>query len=233
MAFIKRLGIFALFFSFLLSCEKNSYNLDQSYTARVVGFDLNCSTCILEFPYDSKEIINSVGQSQNNYYEAVNLNKGSFEIGQQIKCTVRKASDNELTGCIALYPSFNYKSIFINNLEAVKKLVINDTITLAYHDCLTDPENKYYLCLDSVVSESRCPLGMECFWAGMATVRFKFQTDQSAPVYFDLSTLSDSENKTIIPGYCIKLVGLDPYPSIDHRIRQDEYKARLFITKEN
>ena len=233
MALIKQIGICVIILASILSCEKDTFNLDQSFTARIVGYDLNCSICILEFPYDSKEIINSIGQSQNNYYEAVNLNKNSFEIGQQIKCTVRKANTDELTGCIALYPSYNYKSIYIKDLEDVNELILNDTLTLAYHDCLTDSGNKFYLCLDSIVNESRCPLGVECFWAGMATVRFKLQSNQSAPVYFDLSTMIDTENKTIMPGYSIKLVGLDPYPSVNHKIRQDEYKAKLFITKEN
>jgi hypothetical protein len=232
MSFIKQLSISVIFLLFILSCERDSLNTDQPYTARVVGYDYNCGTCILEFPYDSTKIINAVGKSQNNYYEAINLNINNFEIGQQLKCTVRKTSTNELTACITLYPSLNYKSIYIKELININYLVLNDTLTLAYHDCLTDPDKKFYICLDSIVNESRCPLGLECFWAGMATVRFKLQTYQSTPVYFNLSTLNN-ENKTIISGYTIKLVGLDPYPSKDNKLEQEEYKAKLFITREN
>jgi hypothetical protein len=229
---IKKISIFFIFLFSVFSCERDSYNPNPTFIARVVGYDLNCGTCILEFPYDSSTIISTIGTSQNNYYEAINLNKNNYEIGQQLECTVRKTNTNELTPCITLYPSLNYKSIYIKELVDINNLVLNDTLTLAFHDCLADLDNKFYICLDSIVNESRCPIGLECFWAGMATVKFKFQSYHSAPEYFNLSTLMDTENKTILPGYSIKLVGLEPYPSEDYKIKQDEYKAKLFITKE-
>jgi hypothetical protein len=229
---IKKTSIIFILILSVFSCERDSYNPNPTFIARVVGYDLNCGTCILEFPYDSSTIINTIGTSQNNFYEAINLNRNNYEIGQQMECTVRKTNTNELTACITLYPSLNYKSIYIEELVDVSNLILNDTVTLAFYDCLADPDNKFHICLDSIVNESRCPIGLECFWAGMATVKFKFQSYQNAPQYFKLSTAIDIENKTILHGYSFKLVGLEPYPSKDYKIKQDEYKAKLLITKE-
>jgi hypothetical protein len=229
---IRKTSIIFILILSAFSCERDSYNRNSTFIARVVGYDLNCGTCILEFPYDLSSIMNTIGTSQNNYYEAVNLNKNNYEIGQQLECTVRKTKTNELTACITLYPSLNYKSIFIEDPVVINNLILNDTVPLAFHDCLADRDNKFYICLDSIVNESRCPIGLECFWAGMATVKFKFQSYQNTPQYFYLSTAIDIENKTILPGYSIKLVGLEPFPSKDFKINQNEYKAKLLITKE-
>jgi hypothetical protein len=227
---IKKTVLYLIFLFSVFACERDSFNPNTSFLPRVVGYDLNCSTCILEFPYDISDIRSIIGRSQNDYYEAINLNSHNFEIGQQLECSVRKTYPDESIACITLYPSINYKSVHISNISDVNNLVLNDTLTLAFHDCLANGENKFYICLDSIVNESRCPRGLECFWAGMATVRFKFQSYQSASEYFNLSTNVDDH--TILHGYSIKLVGLEPYPVKDHIISQDEYKAKLFISKE-
>jgi len=229
---IKKTNFFLILLLSVFACERDSYNADPTFIARVVGYDLNCGTCILEFPYDSSAIMSTIGPSQNNYYEAINLYKNTYEIGQQLECTVRKTNTNELTACITLYPSLNYKSIYIEEPVDINNLILNDTVTLAFHDCLAAPDKKFNICLDSIVNESRCPIGLECFWEGMATVKFKFQSYQNAPEYFNLSTAINTENKTILPGYSIKLVGLEPYPSKDYNIKKEEYKAKLLITKE-
>lgn len=229
MTYGKKIVISFLFLISVFGCERDSFNPNPIFIARVVGYNLNCETCILEFPYDSSRITSIIGRSNNNYFEAINLYKTNFEIGQQIECTVRKTSPNETTACITLYPSLNYKSVYIKDVIDINNLVLNDTLTLAYHNCLVDSDNKFYLCLDSVVNESRCPIGLECFWAGMATVKFKFQFYQGTPEFFYLNTYS--ENKTIFQGYTFKLVDLKPYPIKDHKIRQADYIAKLLVTK--
>jgi hypothetical protein len=67
----------------------------------------------------------------------------------------RKAEINELMPCISLYPSYNYKNVVITEFADFSNLIFNDTIYLSYHDCLYEPENHFYICLDSVLSDSR------------------------------------------------------------------------------
>ena len=228
---MKKIIIITAMLSFVIACEKFTYNISYNYTARIVGFDNNCSTCILEFPDDNKLVQKEIGESSGNYYEAINLNKGTYEIGQMLKVKIRKADINELTPCITLYPSHNYENVFITEFENFNNLTFNDTIKLSCGECLYDPENHVYICLDSVKSDSRCPTGVYCFWEGNAEVRFKFEKLNEKPILFNLNTHSEFSADTIIDGYKFTLVGLSPYPSVEHQIAQKDYIAEIIVEK--
>ncbi len=215
----------------MFGCEKSPDNLKSEYTARIVGFDLNCSTCILEFPDDHLQVQEEIGESPSNYYEAINLSKGKYEIGQKLRVKIRKADANELTPCITLYPSYSYKNVFITEFENFNNLIFNDTIDLSYRDCLYDPENQMYICLDSVLNDSRCPTGAYCFWEGNAEVRFKFEKLNDNPILFNLNTHMRFTTDTIIDEYKFTLIGLSPHPTVEHRIVQKDYKAKIIVKK--
>lgn len=228
---MKKIIIFSVIISFMLACEESTDILSSSLTAKIVGFDLNCSTCILEFPDDSLEVKGEIGKSPSNHYQAINLGKDNFTVGQKLKVNIRKPETNELRECIALYPTYNYKNVFITDFENFNNLILNDTIDLSYGDCLNDPENQMYICLDSVLNDSRCPTGVECFWEGNALVRFKFERFNEKPVLFNLNTHRGFTTDTIVDGYKFTLIGLRPYPSIKHRIEQKDYKAEIIVNK--
>jgi len=226
---MKKIIPLAVILTFLVACNKSTDNLSSDYTARIVGFDLNCSTCILEFPQNSLEVIGEIGKSPDNYYQAINLNRENFKIGQTLKVKIRKAETNELRECITMFPTYNYKNVFILDFENYNNLIFNDTISLSYRDCLNDSENQMSICLDSVFNDSRCPTGVVCIWAGNAVVRFKYEKYKNKPVIFDLNTNSQFRSDTIVDGYKFTLIGLSPYPEIEHQIIQKEYKAEIIV----
>lgn len=218
--------------SLIVSCEHNQdYKSDSEYIARIAGFDLNCSTCFLQFPDATSQIKREIGESPDNSYQTTNLNKGNYEPGQKVRVKLRNAQTNELNACITLYPSFSYKNVFITEFEDFNNLIFNDTIELSYQDCLYDPENRFYLCLDSVLNDSRCPTGVLCFWEGNAEVKLRFEKLNENPIYFNLNTLSRFTTETIIDKYKFTLVGLNPYPIIGVKHPQNLYKAKLIVKK--
>ena len=208
----------------ILGCSKpdSSKNL---YLAKIVGYDLNCSTCILSFPVDSVAVRNLLGTSPNNYYEAVNLNKNDFSIGQWITVNVRKALDTELPACITLYPSTNYKSIYVLGSGNYSDFTFNDTIDLAYKKCLTDFAGHTTFCFDSVVTDSRCPVHAVCIWAGQAIGRFKITSDNSTK-YVNLYTHTIDAD---VNGYKLSFIDLLPYPIAGQQTKPGDYKARIII----
>jgi len=228
---MKKLILLIVIIPFFVSCEKSTDKLNSYLTARIVGFDLNCSTCILEFPFDNLKVSEEIGRSPNNYYGAINMNKNNFETGQILKVRIRIPEKDEITACNTLYETNNYKDLYVIDYEDFNNIIFGDTISLAYNDCLYDPENQTYLCLDSVLNDSRCPTGVQCFWEGNATVRFSFEKYDNRPVVFDLNTYTGFTNDTIISGYKISLLGLNPYPAVNHKTDQDDYKAELLIEK--
>jgi hypothetical protein len=228
---MKKLILLSVLLLLLPDCEKSYYEADSYILARIAGFDMNCSTCILEFPDDSLRVNEEIGQSPNNNYQSVNLSKGKYQTGQLLKVKIRKPDINELKPCITLYPSYNYKSIFVTDFEDFDNLILNDTVYLSCTDCLNDCENQTYFCFESVLNDSRCPLGVYCIWEGNAAVRLKFQKYDSKPVIFDLNTHKGFTSDTIIDRYKFTLLDLTPYPNINQRITQKDYKTKILIER--
>lgn len=219
------------FITFLISCEKSSISTTSVYTARITGYDLNCSACILSFPFDSQEVSKRFGSSSENLFLAVNLNKNELEIGQMMKVEIRKAEPDELTPCLTLYPSSGFETVFVTRFEDFDSFNITDTILMPVKECRFNRENQTYICFESVVGDSRCPDGAECIWAGDAKVKLKYLRSNDDPLYFTLNTNPAFTNDTIIDGYKYSLLNLYPYPSLIHHTDQKDYKAELLIEK--
>lgn len=85
------------------------------------------------------------------------------------------------------------------------------------------------ICFDSLY-DHRCPLYMECFWAGEATVKLSLQSDGHQQS-FKLSTLNAPpafRSDTTILGYRIKLLSVSPYPGDNS---QQPYRAAVSVTR--
>ncbi len=127
-----------------------------------------------------------------------------------------------LTGCIKY--QFQIKSTVSHEFN------LNDTITIQAGQTMVNQPENFTITFDSLKNESRCPLGMECFWAGYASAVFHY-TKNYHPVYFTLYTLSTMGNDTTIDQYNIKLIDLSPYPVANKTINPDDYVAKLLIRK--
>jgi hypothetical protein len=86
-----------------------------------------------------------------------------------------------------------------------------------------------------VTSDSRCPTGVECVWAGNAEVLIEV----SAGGARGKRTLSLNTNagqgraaEDTYRRYTVKLVGLSPYPQSGRKIRPGEYTAILLVSKD-
>ena len=93
---MKMMILLSVIFSFLLACERNTDNFSSYFVSRIADFNLDCQTCVLEFPEDQSKAVEELGESPNNYYQAVNLSIGNYEIGQMLKVRIRKPDTNEI-----------------------------------------------------------------------------------------------------------------------------------------
>jgi hypothetical protein len=228
---MKRLIFVITIASLIYSCEKSNNTKAPGFTARIDGFDLNCSTCILSFPFDSNAVKKELGSSPENLYKAVNLNKNDMKLGQMVKVEVRKAEPEELSPCLTLYPSLMYENVFVTSVDDFDSFSTDDTILLPLKDCGLNIENQAYICFESVSDDSRCPDGAQCVWAGDAKAKFKYVRLNEDPVFFSLNTNVSFTNDSIIDGYKFTLLNLYPYPSLKHHTDQNKYKAELVIQK--
>lgn len=211
----------------LYGCNKEEETLDKFYIAEVVGYDLNCNTCLLQFPDDTKIIKKILGESESDIYNTVNLNQDDLKTGEQIQVKVRLPELNEMSACKTLYPTFNYLSVYVSDYLKCEDADVIDTIELKYGNCVTT-YGQTSICFDSLLNDSRCPDDANCVWEGNAEIKLKLLITGLGYQYIKLNT-NILPTDTTINHLNIALIGLSPYPSLNMTIRPEDYKVKLSV----
>lgn len=102
-----------------------------------------------------------------------------------------------------------------------------NTIELKVGDCTTSFDNSY-ICFDSVLNDSRCPIGATCIWEGNAVIKVDF-TKNGKKHGINLNTIPSFQTDTTIDNLNISLMELNPYPDLNMVSRVIDYKAKLLI----
>ena len=118
--------------------------------------------------------------------------------------------------------------LFISCERKPDYLELNKSYDLSFGKCIHDFDKILCVCFDSLITDSRCPEGGICFWAGEAIARFKITVGKYEIQAIDLKLSND----TVIHGFKFSFVGLSPYPSIRHTIRLNDYEARIIVQQE-
>lgn len=108
-----------------------------------------------------------------------------------------------------------------------------NTIAVLLNDC-SEKTLGVTICFDSLISDSRCPEGVECVWQGTSIIKISVQENgkthqfnMSLKGFPDLGYPSD----TTINGYQIIFVDLKPYPGSKELYPFD--KPRAYFTLSN
>ncbi|MEM7483282.1 MAG: hypothetical protein AAF481_19125 [Acidobacteriota bacterium] len=79
-----------------------------------------------------------------------------------------------------------------------------------------------------VVGDSRCPKGVQCVWAGEATVRLEIEHDGETSRH-EVSSLKERAD---VNGRTCHLRQVDPYPESSERIPPEDYSIELEFAAE-
>jgi hypothetical protein len=82
----------------------------------------------------------------------------------------------------------------------------------------------------SVDEDSRCPIGLLCFWAGNAVVVLELKDSDRNKQTIKLNTYLEPKNVEY-SNLIIDLKDLTPYPKSDEIIDPDDYVAKLIVKK--
>jgi len=110
------------------------------------------------------------------------------------------------------------------------KISSNDTMFIYVRQKVMNDKYKFVLQLDSITNESRCPLGVECIWAGNARAKFNL-TEAGNNHQFILNTNTAFGSDTIIGEIKYKLINLLPYPSVNNTFQYNSYYAVIAVSK--
>ncbi len=79
----------------------------------------------------------------------------------------------------------------------------------------------------SDISDSRCPIGVNCIWEGEARVKIEMPNAEN-----DTLELSTHDQRTVISGkYTFELIDVTPYPDINTESKREDCRVKLKITR--
>jgi len=132
-----------------------------------------------------------------------------------------------LPGCLELNP-----------LVSTETDALPDTATIRYGNVLYYPEENLSIRFIDVLSESRCPTNVQCFWEGVAEIKLGLQIKPNPEItvpieIFGYVDIENSERHVFIDtlGYRIFLMGLHPYPADPGKYDYSKYIATISILK--
>jgi hypothetical protein len=82
----------------------------------------------------------------------------------------------------------------------------------------------------SVLEDSRCPVGVNCIWAGNAKIRIKVSNSNKESKAFELNTNLEPTD-ILFQDYKIHLVRIEPRPQADAPLKTEDYLATLLLTR--
>ena len=80
-----------------------------------------------------------------------------------------------------------------------------------------------------LVEDSRCPVDVDCIWAGNAKIKVRVTRNGRSKV-LELNTIHHGSQPEFA-GYSFKLMGLTPKPASNIRINRNGYRASIELTK--
>ena len=85
---------------------------------------------------------------------------------------------------------------------------------------------------DGVSSDSRCPIGVQCFWEGDAAVLFSVSEPARASAALELHTAGRFPREGTYGRYRLRLVSLVPQPRQDEPVAAGQYRATVQVALE-
>ena len=115
-------------------------------------------------------------------------------------------------------------------LAATQSVALGQSFALKVGQSVVLAGEGLELAFESVVSDSRCPRGVQCIRAGDATIRLAAEKAPNARAPIQLGTTASTADATY-GQYSIRLLSLNPYPDASRRTQPDEYEATLIVTR--
>ena len=125
--------------------------------------------------------------------------------------------------------SLNYE----NHLTEIDNITLrcNDTLSIGYHDTLSNHWENLWITFDSLLEDSRCEINVWCWWEGNACLKFKVCKNKIKEDIL-LNTYYGFTRDTLILKYKISLIEVLPVRYSDSLYTPDDYVARIYIEKQ-
>ncbi len=85
---------------------------------------------------------------------------------------------------------------------------------------------------DHVISDSRCPLNVECIWEGNAAARTWAEIPRADRTFFDLNTNPQFQREATFVGFIVRLLAVTPHPFDGVIIDPKDYIVTMVVVRD-
>jgi len=128
---------------------------------------------------------------------------------------------------ISLILIFTIFTVFGTSIVAHNR---SSVVNVKVHTEKDVPSAGFKIKFVEMVEDSRCPVDVNCVWAGNAKVKIEVRRGRGLSKTFELNSTT-APNVVKYNGYDIKLTALTPKPRTNARINPDGYVATFEITR--
>ena len=114
--------------------------------------------------------------------------------------------------------------------QAVSLAVKADSFAVRYGETVMVPGTQWTVTFQSVTQDSRCPMSVQCVWAGVGEIVITVHR-AGGDASLTLET-SPPKNETTLDGVRFALRRLDPYPGGPGSRQASEYSVTLEVAPE-
>ncbi|RLD19517.1 MAG: hypothetical protein DRI69_08215 [Bacteroidetes bacterium] len=108
-----------------------------------------------------------------------------------------------------------------------------NTYDIEYSESITFDQNKKLIFVD-VISDSRCPVNVDCVWPGEATIALQAICTPGDTINFELSfgeIGTDHRDTTIFDIYRVELLEVLPLTEEGVELEKEDYSIRVLVEK--
>lgn len=118
------------------------------------------------------------------------------------------------------------------NYPTAPDVSLNNDFNIKYGESVYIPQENLYITFSDVVEDSRCPIGLMCFWEGTAKIKLLISKGtkkiiDTVQTYLPQKIISIGE---INNSYLFRVKKVVPYPKENERIDKRDYVLTLNVT---
>ncbi|MBK8943960.1 MAG: hypothetical protein IPM32_01695 [Ignavibacteriae bacterium] len=119
-----------------------------------------------------------------------------------------------------------------NSITDCESFNLYDEIEINYKQKLINDDENISIQFAELVGDSRCPLDVMCVWEGDAEVKLVFSKNNNSEEFTLHTAINYYNVDTLLFGYKIQLLEVNPYPKLNVEIPPKDYKLKIKIEKQ-
>lgn len=114
--------------------------------------------------------------------------------------------------------------------DTIKTMQLGEAISLKINESAQLATNDLLVTFKAVTSDSRCPRGARCVWAGEANVVLTVKAGENSQD-ITVKVGAGADNKAALAPYVIRILKLDPYPVLNQSIHDSDRVIELRVDR--